>query len=135
MLPDLQIVPGIKQQPGPQYRRQTLGLLQHDQPFVKPLVFVPVEIVDQRILGPSCAGRLCFCNGGDRQGQHRIDGGELGLEWAGDVRTLRSLPFRHRIVTMLGSDLSHSAVVTKRWYRPSLPAQGGDAPGLSARRG
>lgn len=43
VLQDLQIVPGIEQQRRPQHGRQLLGFAQHDPPFVKPLVFVPVE--------------------------------------------------------------------------------------------
>ncbi|MBB4279356.1 hypothetical protein GGE12_007170 [Rhizobium mongolense] len=85
---------------GAQHRRQTLGLAQHDAPFLEALVFVPVEIVDQRVLGPSAfggAGLPRLFDRGVRSGQHRIDRGEFLRKRAGIVIALLPLPSSSRV--------------------------------------
>ena len=68
------LVPGIEGDDRLQHRRQVFRLAQHNTPFREPSVFVPVEIVDQRI-GRSPAGPFGSFDRGVRVREQRIDGG------------------------------------------------------------
>jgi hypothetical protein len=49
MLQHLNRVPGIKENLGAENRSETFGSIEDGTPLLQPLVFIPVDIVDQRI--------------------------------------------------------------------------------------
>ncbi|MHC2296147.1 hypothetical protein ACVJBD_000353 [Rhizobium mongolense] len=111
---------------GLQHRRQILRSPQHAVPFVEPRIFIPVEIINQRILfpGTDAVRRPCLLERRFGPGQYRIDGGELGVKQAGAVIAVLPLPFSSLIDTRRGTFPLGDAVATKRWSRPRLAAEG-----------
>ncbi|MNL87903.1 hypothetical protein D3C87_2173110 [compost metagenome] len=56
MLKHGKLVPEIERDDRLQRRRQVFSLAQHATPLLKPRVFVPVEIIDERVLFGRGAG-------------------------------------------------------------------------------
>jgi hypothetical protein len=71
VLEDGKLVPGVKGDDRLQHRRQVSGLAQHAAPFVEPRIFVPVEIIDQRVsvCRAGAAGARCVFDRGLRSGK------------------------------------------------------------------
>ncbi|WP_274856153.1 hypothetical protein [Sinorhizobium meliloti] len=129
MLRDLQIVPGVEQAPRAA-PRQTFGLGQHDVPFVEPLVPVPIEVVDQRILPPrpTPSRRLGLGNRNIGAGEHGVDHRQLRGQRIGRVRLLPSPPLIASAPVSAGcSDFGVAASPVssprlpspRRWRKPS----------------
>lgn len=106
VLQDGDLVPRIQGDDRLQHRRQILRLPKDATPFLEALVFVPVEIVDQRIsfAGAGEAGRSCLFDGGVGTSEHRIDGGELGVENVGAIVFVFPLPSIDRLDIRIRGD-------------------------------
>ncbi|MNV41024.1 hypothetical protein D3C71_1326460 [compost metagenome] len=96
MLEDGKLVPGIDGNDGLQHRRQVFSLAHHAPPFVEPRIFVPIEVIDQRIFfrRAATAGTGCVLDRSFGAGQHRIDGRIVDAGQIFGVVTVIPLPFR-----------------------------------------
>lgn len=98
MLKHRNLIPGIEGDDRLQHRRQIFGLPQHAAPFLKPRVFVPVEVIDERVslaaIGRSQARLPGLFDRGVRSGEDRIDGSIVDTGKISGVIIIFPLPFR-----------------------------------------
>ncbi len=87
MLQHGQLIPGVERNNGLQHGRQIFDLAQHAAPFLQPGIFVPVEIIDERIslADLSAPGPLGLLDRGLGPGEQRVDGGVVGTRKGIDV--------------------------------------------------
>ena len=108
MLEHGDFIPGVERHDRPKDRGQILGFTKHGLPLRQPLVLIPVEIVDKRILFRSGFGPTRLLRLFDRglgSGEHSIDRGKR-ITQPINVGIFR-LPYPNRSVAHLNSPLRH----------------------------
>ena len=123
MLQHGQSIPGIECNDRLQHGRQVLCLPPHAAPFLQ--AFVPVEIVDQRVLfqaraGPGVVARSIEASERTSTASMAANSASSGL-----APSSPSSPFSFfvRTAIQLASFNRHGAVGAKQWCRPRLPAE------------